>query len=434
VQGFVLRGRFTGEQSPAVSSLQANGDELSLEWCERRLLARIHRLTLDGLRRQIQPVAPEQFLRFLARHQHFHPETRMRAPTGLLEVIAQLEGFEAPAGDWERHLLSNRVEGYEPGWLDLLTLTGQVVWGRLRPSRRAEDRARPMKALTRVLPLTLMLRDDVSWLLGDSEENGGRTLGSNAQAIYELLCQRGALFAGQLGPLMQMLPSQVEDALGELAAAGLVTGDGFAALRSLIADAASRRKQQRRGRVPSRTALRPLDSGRWSLLRVPNEFRLEATERTERWCRLLLRRYGVMFRDLLARESAAPPWHELVRGFRRLEARGDIRGGRFVAHVSGEQYALPEVIGSVRQDSNESNPPLLMLSATDPLNLWGRILPGLKVPAVLGNRLVAEGGQILAYRAGGEVHFLPVSLAEERRTLIERWLRRQVLASVPRIG
>ena len=227
-QGLVLRGRFTGMHD--------------LEWCDRRLLARIHRLTLEGLRRQIAPVSTEQFMRFLVRYQHLQPETKHRGQAGLLALIEQLEGFEAPAGHWEKHILPARLESYDPSWLDTLTFMGQAGWGRLRPTawmqQAGEANGRPMKALTRSTPITLMLRDHASWLLPSPEQLPESSvldlLGSNARAAHEAFTRHGALFPAQIGTLLDLVPSQVDDVLGELAAAGLVTSDGYPALRTLL--------------------------------------------------------------------------------------------------------------------------------------------------------------------------------------------------------
>jgi ATP-dependent Lhr-like helicase len=416
-QGFVLRGRFTNPTSQANT---ANEEDLDLEWCERRLLARIHRLTLEGLRRQIEAVPPEQFMRFLVRHQHVHPETQCRIPLpyalplgggeGLLTVIELLQGFEAPAGHWERFLLPARVADYDPASLDMLTYTGQVVWGRLRPPRRSEDRARPMKALTRSIPITLMLRRDLPWLLPSLRTNEASPegqdaltgLGSNARAAVEMLNKHGALFIDQLAYILKVVPTQVEQILGELVAAGLVTCDGFAALRNIID--ANRRKHRRirMRRRPARGQRPPLHGGRWSLLAnlaIDVDSNGAGPNRIESWCRLLLRRYGVVFRDLLERESAAPPWFELVRMYRTLEARGEVRGGRFVAQVAGEQFALAETISRLRQ-KNDDDTARCLLPATDPLNLFGRAGGGTKVPALPGNRIVIEGGRLVAHRIG----------------------------------
>jgi ATP-dependent Lhr-like helicase len=426
MQGSVLRGRFTGAAD--------------LEWCDRRLLARIHRLTLEGLRRQIAPVPPEQFLRFLARHQHLQAQTRLRGQAGLRTLIEQLEGFAAPAGHWEKYLLPTRLQSYESGWLDGLTFFGQAAWGRLRPGIRNQEsgirsqesggrnqqlasgsdaavplastrgssggngamaRGRPMKALTRATPLTLMLRDHVPWLLPVVEEKaeaGANSFlsGTTARAAYESFLHHGALFPDQVGNLLQLVPAQVDDVLGELAAAGLVTSDGFP--RSLIG--VRQRQIRRRAR---RSSHLPHPSGRWTLLRSSLTPAVPEEERAEQWCRLLLRRYGVMFRDLLANESAAPTWQALVRCYRRLEARGEIRGGRFVAGVAGEQYALPESIAQLRSAGDRMDDQPLPLPATDPLNLTGRIGSGTRIPALPGHFIMLAQGELKSWepRLGG---------------------------------
>lgn len=438
-QGSVLRGRFTGE--------------IELEWCDRRLLSRIHRLTLEGLRRQIAPVPPEQFVRFLVRHQHLHLENRLRGQPGLLAIIEQLEGFEAPAGHWERYLLPARLESYIGGWLDNLTFFGQAVWGRLRtlasltngsagvsPAFAAGTAAlqagpgRPMKFLTRSTPITIMHRDHVAWLMppieeivdtlshaprgfitgqGEHREHGGMTpefgLGGNARAAYECFLRHGALFPYQLCSLLQLVPAQVDDILGELAAAGLVTSDGYPALRTLLGvqslntelpvtgrETLHDRRRWLRVKRSSGLARSPTSAlspvGRWTLLRSALTPAVETDERTEQWCRLLLRRYGVMFRDLLTNESASPPWHSLVRAYRRMEVRGEIRGGRFVSSVAGEQYALPEVIPLLRSSAAQSDEKPLILPATDPLNFTGRIGLSPRVPALPGHSISITQG------------------------------------------
>jgi ATP-dependent Lhr-like helicase len=394
-QGSVLRGRFTGD--------------LGQEWCDRRLLARIHRYTLEGLRRQIAPVPPEQYIQFLLRHQHIHSATKLREQPGLLALLEKLEGYEAPAGHWEKYLLSARLESYDGAWLDNLTFFGQAMWGRLRPfvASVANDKSphgRPMKALTRSTPITLMLRDHLPWLLPPSQEQleipPDAALGSNARAAYEAFVRHGALFPNQIGSLLQLVPEQVEDVLGELASAGLVTSDGFPALRSLVGSSSVVKKRAIRRRASARSSLGLPDpsAGRWTLLRSALLPRVETNERTEKWCRLLLRRYGVMFRDLLANESTAPSWQELVRTYRRMEAKGEIRGGRFVANVSGEQYALTEVIAMLRSAATDSDEPMI-LSATDPLNLSSRIGKTSRVPALPGYLIEIIRGQIKEYDA-----------------------------------
>jgi ATP-dependent Lhr-like helicase len=382
-QGLVLRGRFTGKHD--------------LEWCDRRLLARIHRLTLDGLRRQIAPVTTEQFVRFLVGYQHLRAETRLRGQAGLLALIEQLEGFEAPAGHWEKHILPARMESYDSGWLDSLTFMGQVGWGRLRPTAwqqpAGEANGRPMKALTRSTPITLMVRDHLSWLLPPPEQahetSAISLLGSNARAAHEAFTRHGALFPSQLGRLLDLVPTQVDDVLGELSAAGLVTSDGYAALRTLLGLRTTSMRHRLRRRIQQ---ISP-PAGRWTLLRSPLVPHVDDEKRIENWCRLLLRRYGVVFRDLTVNDAAAPRWGELVRTYRRLEARGEIRYGRFVEGVAGEQFGLPEAIPLLRA-GGDSSAELVELSATDPLNLTGRIVAGPRVPALPGYSIAIVDGEL----------------------------------------
>ena len=404
-QGIVLRGRFTYQASLGTTMTVSNGDA-PVEWCDRRLLARIHRLTLDGLRRQVAPVPPEQFVRFLLRHQHVAPQTKWTGQAGLLALIEQMEGFAAPAGHWEKHLLPARLEGYTHAWLDNLTFFGQAAWGRLRSLSASGNRSKwgavpspgtPMKSLTRSMPITLMLREHVPWLLPIADESldmeiAALPMGGNARAAYEAFVRHGAIFPAQLGTLLDLLPSQVEDVLGELAAYGLVTSDGYAALRSILGVKTSRRGP---GWSPRRrTVITMPAAGRWTLLRSPFMPAVSTEQRTQEWCRLLLRRYGVMFRDLVASESAAPPWHELVRAYRRLEARGEIRGGRFVASVAGEQYALPDAIQALRAATESPHDMPVILPATDPLNFTGRLSGGPRVPALPGQFIVIAAGQV----------------------------------------
>jgi ATP-dependent Lhr-like helicase len=382
-QGLVLRGRFTGTHD--------------LEWCDRRLLARIHRLTLEGLRRQIAPVSVEQFVRFLVGYQHLQSETRLRGQAGLLAVIEQLEGFEAPAGHWERHILPARIEAYDPSWLDTLTFMGQAAWGRLRPvawrQQAGDANGRPMKAMTRSTPITLMLREHAAWLLPSAEQLPESSvldlLGSNARAAYEAFTRHGALFPAQIATLLQLVPSQVDDVLGELAAAGLVTSDGYPALRTLL----GLRTQTTRHRLRRSIHQIASPAGRWTLLRSPLLPLVEDEKRIGNWCRLLLRRYGVVFRELIANDSAAPRWGELVRLYRRMEARGEIRYGRFVDGVAGEQFALPETIPLLRA-AGESSSAAVELAATDPLNLTGRIKAGPRVPALPGHSIAIVNGTL----------------------------------------
>jgi ATP-dependent helicase Lhr and Lhr-like helicase len=372
-EGVVLRGNFL----PGVPwSAEAP------HWCERSVLARIHRLTLARLRKEIEPSTAADFLRFLARWQHVVPGTRLHGTRGLAEVIAQLQGFHAAAGAWERDILASRVAGYEPALLDALCLGGEVAWGRVSVAPAADDLPRRRSAPNRNAPVTLALREDLPLLLA-AIGGAAPPLGPSAQALVDVLARRGASFLPELAASTGRLPGEVEQALWELVSAGLVTCDGFSGLRALVAPPA-------RGRTVRRSWVA---GGRWSLLRdgppaPPVAGDLDDVT-LERLARLYLRRYGVVFRDLLARESAPPPWRELLRVYRALEARGAIRGGRFVSGFTGEQFALPEAVDALRavRRAAREGAERVEVSAADPLNLVGILTPGARVPALLGNRV-----------------------------------------------
>jgi ATP-dependent Lhr-like helicase len=375
--GLVLRGSFT----PGASQV---------EWCERGLLARIHRLTLGRLRREIEPVASTDLLRFLFRWQHLEPGTQLHGVRGLAEVVAQLQGFPAAAGSWERSLLPARVSHYDPTWLDQLCLSGEVAWGRLSPAADREPLARRARP-TRTAPIALMRRVDLPWLLAADRSDGETTaLGPAAASLRDLLGQRGASFFTELLGATGRIRTDLEQALWELVSAGEVTCDGFAGLRVLIGRRHHAGPHAARGR-----GLRPLAAdGRWSLLR-PGALPEGDRESTliEPWVRQLLTRYGVVFRDLLAREAIDAPWRELVGVLRRLEARGELRGGRFVAAFSGEQFALPSAVEALRAVRRiDGSQERVTLSAADPLNLVGILTPGGRAPALLGNAVTYVGG------------------------------------------
>jgi ATP-dependent Lhr-like helicase len=390
-EGFVLRGQFTREVTDT-------------EWCERRLLARIHRLTLDGLRRQVQPVDAAAFLRFLFAHHGMGAKQHFEGRGGLQHVVALVEGFEAPAGAWEHDLLPARMSVYEAGWLDDLFATGEVGWGRLEPPTPREDRRGQL--LTRAVPLSLFRRVDLAWLLPPERSTSKDLARWDAQATYDALANHGALFFDDLLAATDLLPSQLQDALRELAALGLVSCDGFSAIRALIHKHKHVGRRLRTRVAQRRHSAAYLQGGRWS--RFPPFVRLaDAAERAERWAWLLLNRYGVMFRDLLARESIAPPWRELSAVYRRLEMRGEIRGGRFVAGVAGEQFALAGAVDRLRQVRDE---PIdfkwQLLSAADPLNLVGVITSGVRVPATRTNRVLFLDGRPVASREAGSISWL----------------------------
>jgi ATP-dependent Lhr-like helicase len=420
-EGRVLRGQFTGAASA--------------EWCDRRLLARIHRLTLGTLRREIQPVTRAQFMRWLLRWQHAAPGTQVKGEWGVLEVIRQLQGFEAPASAWEPHILAPRVAGYDPQLLDQLCLTGAVGWGRLSPhpatcgagvspavagaSRsRAGGRAQDAHATagetpalrssadsmaprrispSSVAPIAFFVREESDWMMPRhaSLPEVFQALSPIAQEVLEFIRQRGASFFADIVRVTGRLKSEVETALWELVAAGLFTADGFDNLRALIDP--KRRAGQGRGRKS-----RPRHStGRWSLL-----FSGETADRTkavEAVCRVLLERYGVVFRELTLREEFPFKWSELLIAFRRFEDRGEVRAGRFVDGLLGEQFALPAALESLRAARRAASeeearghaplqPEIVTLSAADPLNLVGIIVPGERVPAVSGKTIALRDG------------------------------------------
>jgi len=391
-EGTVLRGRFS----------TSYGEPAILEWCDRRLLARIHRYTLNRLRAEIEPVSAADFMRFLFAWQHVDPAERMAGLEGLAAVIAQLDGFELAAAGWESDVLSSRVVDYDPMLLDTLCMMGRVAWGRLAGQRslpRATERGSGGAAgPIRSTPIALFLREHVAgWL---AERNGTEhPLASYAEIVRETLQQRGASFFHELTATSGLLPTQVEQALGELAGLGFVTSDSFAGLRALLTPS-SKRKPLAAARRRYRTAPYGIESaGRWSLLARGGEARA-----TELHARTLLRRYGIVFKRLLARETGAPPWRELLMAYRRLEARGEIRGGRFVSGMSGEQFALPEAVGQLRGIRRmEGGGHLVAVGAVDPLNLTGIITPGERVAGVTRSRILYRDGVPLLALEAGEV-------------------------------
>ena len=418
-QGQVLRGRF--RPNSALSTHDSSLD--SVEWCDRRLLARIHRLTIGKLRREIEPVTAAEFMRFLFQWQHVSPGSRLHGEAGLLEVVRQLAGFEAAASAWERHLLPLRIAKYEPELLDRLCLNGAVMWGRLTPHPRLDlepDAGRSRRIVpSSVAPISLFPREEAEWLLGLFGEGRGEgvmpVLSPIAQDLRRYLHGRGASFFADLTRGTGHLQSEVEDGLWELAAAGLVTADGFDNLRALLDPRRRRAQGRERARRPRHGA------GRWSLLRTAIGHQPSAISSVEQIARQLLRRYGVVFRDLLGRESQSLAWRDLLVQYRRMESRGEIRGGRFVGGFTGEQFALPAAVEALRA-MRRASPGAgaaqeLRLSGADPLNLAGVILPGPRVPAVPTNYVVFRDA--IPVRSGampdpGRSDSPPISLAEGR--------------------
>jgi ATP-dependent Lhr-like helicase len=433
-RGVVLRGRFTTETPPDV-----------IEWCERRLLARIHRLTLGRLRKEIEPVSAADFMRFLLRWQHLAPGTQLHGREGLAAVIGQLQGLELPAPAWEHSVLRGRVSRYDPADLEHLCLSGVVAWGRLTHKEPAEhtngngnghgsttgngtgDAAqagengeaqavtrrtrRVRQAPTRQAPLALLLREDLH--LFQSERaipwSSVEGLSREARDVAAYLEQRGASFLNEIARGTGHVPAAVEDALWELVARGLVTGDGIAGLRVLLQPEVKRRNPRHRlrairgGRLPQR--LMPV--GRWALWGAGEGEGAPAAERAEVIARQLLRRYGVVFRDLLGRENHLPPWRILLGVYRRLEARGEVRGGRFIGGFVGEQYALPEAVEALRAvRKTQASGEVVLVSSGDPLNLVGVIIPG--------GRISPFSNQLIAYRDGVPIEVGPLGAIRSR--------------------
>jgi ATP-dependent Lhr-like helicase len=368
--GQVLRGRFTRES-------KTTGSEM--EWCNRRLLARIHRLTLGRLRKEIEPVRSADFMRFLFMWQHAAPGTQLHGVDGTLQILKQLQGYEISAAAWESEVLHRRVAGYTPDLLDRLCLSGEVMWGRLSPHPSlvmddADTRNRRIRP-TRVAPVAIFLREDAPWLLESIPLTNG--LSQPARDILAALRQRGASFLPDLSRATRLLNSQVEDGLWELATAGLVTADGFENLRALVDP------KRRRGEGNARLKMPRHAAGRWALMDLPGPGP-SPEERAEAFARQLLLRWGVVFRDLLARETLVPAWRDMLIALRRMEARGEIRGGRFVSGFLGEQFARPEAVDLLRSVRRSAADGPLKIAAADPLNLAGIVLPGARISPLAG--------------------------------------------------
>jgi ATP-dependent Lhr-like helicase len=422
-QGQVLRGQFRS------TSALSGEVQASPEWCHRRLLARIHRLTIGILRKEVEPVTASDFMRFLMQWQHVALGSRQHGEAGLLQVIGQLAGYEAAASAWEPHLLRTRMAKYEPALLDRLCLSGAVSWGRLSPHPKfsqAGETDRRRIVPTSLAPISLFLREDSEWLMNvvrgettTATADPSSQLSAVAQDLCRALRQQGASFFADLVRMTNHLPTEIENGLWELVAAGLVTADGFDNLRALMDPHRRRAEGRERTRRPRHAA------GRWSLLRSVNQSRVNgqwssgsdqaiscqpsavspsaltqhstlSAQHCERTARLLLRRYGVVFRDVLARESLVQSWRDLLVQYRRMEMAGEVRGGRFVNGFTGEQFALPEAVEALRtirkKNASAGTEHEIKLSATDPLNLAGVILPGPRVPAVPTNFLVFKDG------------------------------------------
>jgi ATP-dependent Lhr-like helicase len=408
--GAVLRGEFTNKRAGGVE----------LEWCERGLLARIHRLTLGRMRREIEPVSAAEFMKFLLVWQHVAPGSQLRGRDGVLEVIRQLQGLELPAPAWEQHILPARVKEYDPAELEHLCLAGWITWGRLRlnaelpetdDGNMASKPRRRHAVPTRTAPIAFLLREELEFFLEGmvrSWEDAG-TLSPMAREVGGYLEQRGASFLADIARGTGLLKGQAEDALWHLVAHGFATGDGIAGLRVLLTPETKRAGRRRGLRIirGGRVAERLMPVGRWSLWRDKANAPLASEKAVEHRARQLLKRYGIVFRDLLARESCAPSWRNLLAVYRRLEARGEIRGGRFVNSFVGEQFALPEAVDrlrGVRRSQDRQEP--VVVACGDPLNLVGILTPG--------PRLSPYSNQVVAFSHGIPIDSGPLGAVASR--------------------
>jgi ATP-dependent helicase Lhr and Lhr-like helicase len=415
-EGFILRGKF----HPSAPET---------EWCDRRLLARIHRLTINRLRAEIQPVSIAEYQRFLLAWQRVDAEHRAEGLEGVGAVLEFLDGYELPAAAWEPELLGLRVKDYTPGWLDQLCLTGRIGWGRLSLPEGTTGR---LLAPVRSSPVSLFARKNLSHWLALSSAPGVAEFSPDAGRTLEILSRGGALFFGEIVRQTRLLPSRVEQALAELTARGCVTADSFEGLRALLVPEEKRRPfgaAERRRQHRSVTSVE--FAGRWSLLRMPQPMDREAQghdlagreEAIEAFARVLLRRYGVVSRRMIERESLRVSWFELIRVYRRLEARGEIRGGYFVSGLSGEQFARPEAIGLLRSiRRTRAKDELIAISGADPLNLSGILTSGPRVPAIKAHRILLRDGVPVAALKAGQVTALEREAGEPDST-IERALR-----------
>ena len=416
-EGVVLRGQFTpGAHSAA-----------PVEWCDRRLLARIHRYTLNRLRAEIEPVSGADFMRFLFAWQRVAPDHRVAGLDGLAGVLEQLDGFELPAGAWEADVLSARCEEYDPALLDTLCLTGRVGWGRLSVDRRGaaeEQRGKRAGGPIRSTPIALVLREHAALWLEERTDAAPDGASEYSRRVLDVLRARGASFFHELVGGSGLLATQVEQALGELAAAGLVTSDGFAGLRALITPSAKRKPLAHATRHHRTVPFGIESAGRWALLAGRAGAHPGLVEHR---ARALLRRYGVVFRRLLEREANAPLWRDQLLVYRRLEARGEIRGGRFVAGMAGEQFALPEAVGQLRAARREPTAGgLVSLSAADPLNLTGIITPGDRIPALAPSRVLYEDGVPVLALVAGEPRSLAAGTRARPADLAQALVRKRI--------
>ncbi|MDA1120609.1 MAG: DEAD/DEAH box helicase [Bacteroidetes bacterium] len=406
--GFVFRGFF-------------NPGAEEREWCERRLLARIHRYTIQKLRSEIEAVSAADYMRFLLQWHGLSGESKLEGPRALEDIISKLEGYEAPAAAWEGSIIPDRLKDYDYMWLDVLCISGKITWGRFRPIVVDHENGKKAPSPVKNTPLCLLGRGNIALWKGNSEDQ--QELSSHAYTIISILQNKGASFFNDLVTGSKLFDGQVEEALAELVSHGLATSDSFSGLRALLVPL-----KYKTGRRRAKKEVFTMDqAGRWTLIDQSQEKFEDRREYLEEMCMALLRRYGVLFRKLADREQLVPPWRELVRVLRILEARGLIRGGRFVQGVWGEQFALPEALTLLRKVKKEPKEgELISISAADPLNLTGIITPGRKITAYFGNRILYRDGVPVAVTEGKEVKMLEEFVGDEKWKIHHAVIERKI--------
>jgi ATP-dependent Lhr-like helicase len=430
-EGFAMQGQFTPHTQPSPAAARED-PRLPTEWCSRRLLARIHRYTLNRLRKEIEPVSAADFMRFLFVWQKVAAEHKVEGAQSVAAVLDQLEGFEAPAGSWESEILPTRIADYDPAWLDALCVSGRLTWLRLSPPRFSTEKATSSSPV-RSTPMVLLNRKNVqTWAAAFPPRENGAYLSTNTRTVYDYLQEHGASFFLDVVSGTNLLASMVEEALGELVFRGLVTADSFTGLRALLTPLSKTTQREIEKRRRKRKAVYSMDeAGRW--VRLPTQTPAAPapvdvrTELFEAIALRLLLRYGVVFRKILDREAMNIPWRDLLRALRRLEARGEIRGGRFIGGFSGEQFALPEAVQllrSIRRTAPDGS--MISVSAADPLNLLGIVLPTGRLAPSASNRVLFRDGVPIALIEAKETRFLVEMSPAEQWQARQALLRRQV--------
>jgi ATP-dependent Lhr-like helicase len=448
-EGFAMQGQFTPLGTQA--SPPANEEEkarVPIEWCSRRLLARIHRYTLNRLRKEIEPVSAADFMRFLFVWQKVTPEQKVEGAQSVAAILDQLEGFEAPAGSWESEILPARVTDYDPAWLDALCVSGRLTWLRLSPPRLSPEKVNSSSPV-RSTPMVLLNRKNLpTWTRAFPPRENGAQLSTNTETVHEYLKEHGASFFVDILSGTELLPSMVEEALGELVFRGMVTADSFTGLRALLTPLSKTTHREVEKRRRKRKAVYSMDeAGRWVRLSTrasdtqpAGGMRTEPDrEALEAIALKLLQRYGVVFRKILDRESINVPWRDLLRVYRRLEARGEIRGGRFIGGFSGEQFALAEAVTllrSIRRTPLDGS--MISVSAADPLNLLGIVVPTGRLSPSSSNRVLYRDGVPIALQEAKEIRFLvemtPAEQWQARQALLRRYVPPKVRAYLNQTG